>query len=635
MEAPNIRYRPSDRNAYPYSGAPELSAPSEENSSLDSYIKMSAFHKVPNRPQTHRAPPQSSKDKDPWYVKYAVAAGAVGLILAAPGLARALLAGALLLTGCSIRIGIELGGEEDEEARIPDAGKDAGVAGCVPGKTVETYSGPPATKNVSLCQPEIQECIDGNFITTQEEVLPEEEVCDNLDNDCDGLTDGELTQVSYSGPAGTEGVGICLAGIRECIGGTLEVTQEEVVPESETCNSIDDNCSGTPDDGIPSQSFYTGPDGTEGVGICLAGIRECIGGTLEVTQEEVVPEPETCNSIDDNCSGTPDDAIAPQFSYSGPAGTEGVGICQSEIRECIDGTFQITQGEVLPETEIPNDDIDNDCDDFIDEQYFWLQISADYNQTCGVRTDNTVECWGNNFWGQSSPPDGTFSQVGTGSFHTCGVRTDNTVECWGNNEDPLTGEFAGQASPPGGTFSQVSGGRWHTCGVRTDSTIECWGFNFYGQASPPDGIFTQVSAGFNHTCGARTDNTIACWGENDVGQASSPAGTFTQVSGGGYHTCGVRTDNTVECWGLNRDGQASPPAGTFIQISAGLAYTCGVRTDNTVECWGRDEFGQSTPLEGTFSQISAGWWHTCGLRTDDTAACWGANWSGQATPPSP
>jgi alpha-tubulin suppressor-like RCC1 family protein len=290
-------------------------------------------------------------------------------------------------------------------------------------------------------------------------------------------------------------------------------------------------------------------------------------------------------------------------------------------------------------------------------------ISAGWQHTCGVRTDGTMVCWGNNNFGQLASPAGTFTQVSAGEMHTCGVRTDGTLACWGWNGD-------GQATPPAGTFTQVSAGEMHTCGVKTDGTLACWGNNSFGQATPPAGTFTQVEAGRHHTCGAKTDGTLACWGSNSFGQATPPTGTFTQVSAGYDHTCGVRTDGTLACWGANNNGQAmppastftaisagedrtcavktggtlacwgynpyAPPAGTFTQVNAGYQHTCGVETDGTLACWGQNAFGDATPPADTFGprQVSAGDYHTCAVRTDGHLACWGANYYGQATPPA-
>jgi hypothetical protein len=65
--------------------------------------------------------------------------------------------------------------------------------------------------------------------------------------------------------------------------------------------------------------------------------------------------------------------------------------------------------------------------------------------TCGVRTDGTAQCWGDNSYNVSSPPDGTFTSISAGYYHSCGVRTDGTAECWGSNG-------FGRSSPPDGTL---------------------------------------------------------------------------------------------------------------------------------------------------------------------------------------
>ena len=146
--------------------------------------------------------------------------------------------------------------------------------------------------------------------------------------------------------------------------------------------------------------------------------------------------------------------------------------------------------------------------------------------------------------GQAAPPHETFLQVSAGSVHTCGVKSDGTVTCWGDDWD-------NRATPPTGTFTQLSAGQRHTCGVLTDATMACWGANEYGQATPPAGAFSQVSAGRDHTCGVRTDGTIDCWGGDFYGQATPPDGTFLQLSAGTSHICGVRTDHTLACWGAH------------------------------------------------------------------------------------
>ncbi len=80
-------------------------------------------------------------------------------------------------------------------------------------------------------------------------MVPSPEVCDNVDNNCNGTTDESLTRACYTGPAGTSGVGICRPGTQTCMAGSWGSTcPGQVVPATELCNSIDDNCDGVADD---------------------------------------------------------------------------------------------------------------------------------------------------------------------------------------------------------------------------------------------------------------------------------------------------------------------------------------------------------------------------------------------------
>jgi len=258
----------------------------------------------------------------------------------------------------------------------------------------------------------------------------------------------------------------------------------------------------------------------------------------------------------------------------------------------------------------------------------FVSISAGEEHTCGVKTDGSVACWGNNDDGQATPPSGSFASVGSGDDHTCGVKTGGSVVCWGDNSFD-------QSAPPAGSFTSVSAGFSHTCGVKADGSVACWGFDSdSGRATPPGGSFTSVSAGSWHTCGVKTGGSVACWGDNDDGESKPPAGSFTVVSAGVWHTCGVKTGGSVACWGSDSLDQATPPGGSFTSVSAGFHHTCGVKTDGSVDCWGYDgDDGRVTPPAGSFTAISAGDDHTCGVKTDGSVVCWGSNEYGQATPP--
>lgn len=115
-----------------------------------------------------------------------------------------------------------------------------------------------------------------------------------------------------------------------------------------------------------TQECYDGPGGTTGVSACQAGTQTCLpGGVFSACTGEVLPETEIPdNSVDENCDGhdAECDPGATVFCYSGPAGTAGVGLCKAGTQTCNpEGLFGACAGEVLPTTEIPDNGIDEDC----------------------------------------------------------------------------------------------------------------------------------------------------------------------------------------------------------------------------------------------------------------------------------
>jgi len=76
------------------------------------------------------------------------------------------------------------------------------------------------------------------------------EVCDNVDNDNDGLVDEDesgnlLIKECYEGSDATEGVGECKKGLQECKNGKWGECLNQQLPEDENCeNNLDNDCDG-------------------------------------------------------------------------------------------------------------------------------------------------------------------------------------------------------------------------------------------------------------------------------------------------------------------------------------------------------------------------------------------------------
>ncbi|OQR87140.1 hypothetical protein ACHHYP_09492 [Achlya hypogyna] len=250
-------------------------------------------------------------------------------------------------------------------------------------------------------------------------------------------------------------------------------------------------------------------------------------------------------------------------------------------------------------------------------------VSAGIGHTCAIHSVSAADfggkvlCWGEDMLGQSSPPDAEFIQVSCGRFHSCGVKLDETVECWGDPNHAMT---------PEGLFVQVSCGDFHTCGILKDGTLSCWGVNYDGQLDAPTGKYVQVSCGQGHSCALAADGTVTCWGANRHGQSTAPANyKFLQVSAApGDFSCGVTVKNQIRCWGENHRRQLDAPLGSYLLVSTSRLSACGIKEDKHVVCWGLREGVTSVPPTMRLDELTLGWDHGCGIASDSgKVICWG------------
>lgn len=147
---------------------------------------------------------------------------------------------------------------------------------------------------------------------------PSPEICDSLDNDCDGIIDNKVPLVLCSTACGN--------GFQTCLNGSLSQCSAKQ-PTPEVCDGIDSDCDGITDNNLPIEFCYTGPPNTAGFGICHPGSVRCIGGQ-KLCYGERLPEFEVCGlGVDSNCNGKLDGVLATDidivviFDNSGSMGT--------------------------------------------------------------------------------------------------------------------------------------------------------------------------------------------------------------------------------------------------------------------------------------------------------------------------
>ena len=304
------------------------------------------------------------------------------------------------------------------------------------------------------------------------------------------------------------------------------------------------------------------------------------------------------------------------------------------------------------------------------------QIGAGISHTCAIRPDNTVACWGDNSFDQtsltSSPDpdvnvDTRFLAISAGAGYTCGIKAaDQMVACWGFDSDGSTRPTSAPGVDASTRFLAVAAGGTHSCGIKADGRMACWGDDT-GHSTVPanaDGVhantrFLAVGAGWVHSCGIKVDGRIACWGVAGQGRtnpSSSPDADattrFLAVSGGWSHTCGIKTDGRMACWGFDSDGSTRPTSAPgvdastrFLAVDAAGLRTCGIKVDGRVACWGVDSDGNTMPSSAPgvdantrFLAVSGGsrftMSHTCGIKVDGRVACWGSNDNDKSNPSS-
>lgn len=210
---------------------------------------------------------------------------------------------------------------------------------------------------------------------------PGVELCNGLDDDCDGGVDEDWPEI---GATCTVGVGACArTGVFFCSsdGSGVSCSATPGLPTAEVCDNVDNDCDGNTDEGPTGAPLvvacYPGDasDLRVAPAACRSGTATCNAGVATGCTGFVLPSAEQCDDIDWDCDG----AINDGFDV-GSACTNGqLGECaRSGVTECASlSSTACGASTVVPGTEVCGDSLDNDCDGETDEGTVIADVTVD------------------------------------------------------------------------------------------------------------------------------------------------------------------------------------------------------------------------------------------------------------------
>ena len=209
------------------------------------------------------------------------------------------------------------------------------------------------------------------------------ELCDGLDNNCDGVVDEGVKSTFYADTDG-DAFGDPAASLEACeapasyVPDATDCDDGEALSfpgNAELCDGLDNNCDGAVDEGVKS-IFYADTDG-DAFGAAAASLEACeapasyVPDATDCDDGEALSFPgnaELCDGLDNNCDGAVDEGVKSTFYADTDADTYGdpasaVLSCNAPNGFIVDKTDCDDKDATISPVgvDLPLDGVDQDC----------------------------------------------------------------------------------------------------------------------------------------------------------------------------------------------------------------------------------------------------------------------------------